>query len=156
MLKRFIPVMLALPFLTGCASSGLVHDKDYLRAVSVSGTENKQVTFSFFSDGIDTVYAEGEGLEQALENAELITGRPIFTGYTELVILDGSDSEETLEHLLRDWKISPDCTVTYSKNGRELLEENPAEVLTGQVRQAEKQGLVLESGIITVLGELLR
>ena len=29
-------------------------------------------------------------------------------------------------------------------------------VLTGQVRQAEKQGLVPESGIITVLGELLR
>ena len=40
MLRKIILVtFLPMFMLTGCASSGRVHDKDYLRAVSISGDE---------------------------------------------------------------------------------------------------------------------
>ena len=80
--------MLTAAVMTGCASSGLVHDKEYLRAVSVRGIAEKEMTFSFFSDETMTVSASGKDIEEALEKAELKAGKPVFTGYTELVIVE--------------------------------------------------------------------
>lgn len=155
MLKRLMLLCMTAAMLTGCASSGLVHDKDYLRAVYVSGNGMKNMTFSFFSDEGKTVSASGEDMGKALENAELKTGKPLFTGYTELVILGDCEYREVLEELLNDWKVSPSCTVVCCDNGAELLRRRDAELLSGQIRQAVKQGDVPESDIITVIGELL-
>ncbi|MDE6101670.1 MAG: hypothetical protein K2F73_01640, partial [Ruminococcus sp.] len=52
MIRKFI--FLTLIIMTtfsfcSCASNGRVHDKNYLRAVSVSGDEEKTVTFTFFT-----------------------------------------------------------------------------------------------------------
>lgn len=155
MLKKLIFLCMTAAMLTGCASSGLVHDKDYLRAVSVSGNGTKNMTFSFFSDEGKTVSATGKDMDEALKNAELKTGKPLFTGYTELVILGDCEYNEVLEELLNDWKVSPSCTVVCCENGSELLRRRDAELLSGQVRQAVEQGEVPESDIITVIGELL-
>ena len=58
MLKRMIlTASIAVLTLTGCASSGLVHDKNYLRAVSISGENEKNLTFTFFTGNGDSVSA---------------------------------------------------------------------------------------------------
>lgn len=155
MLKWIPAVMLTAAVMTGCASSGLVHDKEYLRAVSVRGIAEKEMTFSFFSDETMTVSASGKDIEEALEKAELKAGKPVFTGYTELVIVGECEYEAVLGELLNNWKVSPSCRVVYSRNGEKLLRENQAEQLSGRIKQAVKQGEAPESDIITVLGELL-
>lgn len=157
MLKKmiFLTASAAVLTLTGCASSGLVHDKNYLRAVSISGENEKNLTFTFFTGDGDSVSASGKDITLAQKSAEIKSGKPIFTGYTELVILGECSYCETLEYLLNDWKVSPSCIVAYSENGGELLENADAETLFGSIKQAVEQGKVPECDIITVLGELL-
>lgn len=96
----------------------------------------------------------GEDMDDAKRNAELEKGTPVFTGYTELVIVDGSPCRDVLEHLLSDWKVSPSCMIVYSQNGPELLEDHSPEQLLGMVKQAIKQGKAPECDVITVLGIL--
>ncbi len=151
---RKVMICLALLPLTACASTGRVHDKDYLRAVSLNGTDAKTLTMTFFMDDSRDITVTGGDIVSALEAAELECGRPIFTGYTELVLLDGEDSFEELEYILKEWKVSPSCIVTYGRG--DVFRDKPAEVLAGSVKQAVKQGEAPDSGIVTVLGELLR
>ena len=144
--------VLALVSSAGC-SSGRIHERSYLRAAAVSNSG--QLTFSFFNED-DTVAGFGNDIDSAKSSAELIGGKPIFTGYTELIIIDGKDSLATLDHMLESWKLSPSCTVVYSDNGEELLRNNDAELLIGITEQAVKQGIAPRCDIITVLGELCR
>lgn len=156
MLRRIILVtFLPLFMLTGCASSGRVHDKDYLRAVAISGDSQKKLTLTFFSEDKDSVSVSGEDIYSAIEAAELVTGKTVFTGYTELVILGDCDCTEVLSYLLNEWKVSPSCLVAHSSNGASLLRDGDAEQLEGAVREAAEQGKVRNSDIITVLGKLL-
>lgn len=156
MLRELIlTASLAVFTLTGCASTGLVHDKNYLRAVSISGEKEKNLTFTFFTDDGDPISASGKDIDSAQKSAEIKGGKPIFTGYTELVILGECSYRETLDYLLNDWKVSPSCIVAYSENGDELLEKADAERLFGSIKQAVEQGKIPECDIITVLGELL-
>jgi len=155
LLKKMILIMITAAMLTGCASSGLVHDKNYLRAVSVSGRERLEMTLAFFSDDEENVNVSGKDLDSALKNAEMKTGKPIFTGYTELVILGDCEYRNVLEEMLNSWKVSPSCTVAYSESGGAVLRKNGAELLSGQIKRAEKQDIVRDSNIVKVLEELL-
>ena len=150
MFAAVLPLLTVL--MTGC-SAGRIHERSYLRALAISGGAEKELTFAFFAEE-DTVTAAGNDIGSAKENAGLKNGRDIFTGYTELIIVDGKDSLGILGEMLREWKVSPSCMVVYSSNGRQLLEENGAEKLLGMTEQAAKQGIAPECDIITVLGEL--
>ena len=140
---------LAMIFAAGCAS-GRIHERSYLRAAAA---DNGRLTFSFFNED-DTIVGTGDDMDSAKSSAELLGGKPIFTGYTELVIVDGRDSLALLDYMLDSWKLSPSCTVIYSDNGEELLSEYDAELLIGMTEQAVKQGIAPQCDIITVLGEL--
>lgn len=146
--------MIILFTFSGCASNGHVQDKNYLRAVSVSGGEEKTVTFTFFTKDGQYITTSGEDITQAKEMAELRTGQKIFTGYTEMIVLDGSDSIDTLEFMLHKWKVSPSCIVAYSEDNDDIFKSS-VERLSGSVHNAVKQGKAPECDIITVMGELL-
>lgn len=155
-MKRII-LLLGMTILftfTGCESSGRVHDKNYLRAVSVSGDDEKTVTFTFFTKDGKYITTSGKDITSAKELAELRTGRKIFTGYTEMIVLDGKNSIETLEFMLHKWKVSPSCIIAYSENGENIFESS-VERLTGSVMNAVKQGKAPECDIITVMSGLL-
>ena len=51
--------------------------------------------------------ASGSSIGEAKNNAELLTGEPMFTGYTELLVVDGTDCRDILGHMLNEWKVSP-------------------------------------------------
>lgn len=153
MLKRIILLILLTIPLTGCASTGRVHDKQYLRCAVISGNETKTLTLSFFTDEDSVISVTADDIDDALEQAELKCGMTIFTGYTELVVLDDTDALDTLVYLLKEWKVSPSCLVT--KGSAEVLKNNSAEVLAGSVKRSAAQGKSPESDLITALSELL-
>ena len=137
---RFVPALMAAGLLTGCASDGNVSDKSYLRA-AVIGADS--VTMSFFSEEDEPVTVSVDSPEEARSAAELSGGKKIFTGYTELVILDGCDSADTLGFMLNEWKVSPSCIVACPRgSGAELLSTRTAEELEGAVRVAQEQELL--------------
>jgi len=144
--------VLGLISAAGCAS-GRISEKSYLRAAAIS--DNRQLTFCFFDED-KTVVGTGDDTDSAKKAAELMCGRPVFTGFTELIIVDGKNSLMLLEHMLDSWRLSPSCTVVYSDNGEELLRDKGAELLIGTAHEAVKQGIAPECDIITVLGELCR
>lgn len=158
MKKLVMTVVLSLmtaAALSSCVSAVQVHDKNYLRAVSVDGENEKQLTFTFFTEKSSIITASGEDITSAQKLAELKSGKDIFTGYTELIILGDSSGSETLEFMLNEWKVSPSCLIVYGENGKEILEEESAETLVNSVKRAMEQGKAPECDIITVLGELL-
>lgn len=149
---RFIAALSALITLTGCASDGKVNDKNYLRAAAVDGN---RVTMSFFSDENVTVTAGS--LSEAKTSAELRTGKEIFTGYTELIVIDSENCADVLTYILSEWKVSPECIVAESDiSGEKLLNERTPEELEGAVRAAQKHSLTGKCDIVTVLGSLLK
>ncbi|MDE6501157.1 MAG: hypothetical protein K2K02_04520 [Ruminococcus sp.] len=149
----FLGMMILLTF-TGCESNGRVHDKNYLRAVSVSGDDKKTVTFTFFTKDGKYITTSGRDIAEAKEVAELRTGKKIFTGYTEMIVLDGKNSIDTLEFMLHKWKVSPSCIIAYSENEENIFESS-VERLRGSVENAVKQGKAPECDIITVMSGLL-
>lgn len=139
--------------LAGCASDGNVSNKSYLRA-AVIGSDS--VTMSFFSGEDEVMTVSADSPEEALSAAELRGGKKIFTGFTELVLLDGCDCTDTLERMLREWKVAPSCIVACPRgNGAEFLTARTAEELEGAVRVAQEQELIGRCDIVNVLGELL-
>lgn len=156
MIKKLMMIIcVGMISLTGCAESGLVHDKHYLRAVAVNEGAETELTLVFFTGNDEEITVCGKDIPTAIKNAEILTGKKIFTGYTELAVLENCDYRETLELLLNDWKVSPTCIVTHSSDGEKILSERNPEILTGSVRRAQKQGKAPDCGIISVLGELL-
>jgi len=148
-----LAIMILFTF-TGCESNGRVHDKNYLRAVSVSGDSTKTVTFTFFTKDGKYITTSGKDITEAKELAELRTGKKILTGYTEMIVLDGQNSIDTLEFMLHKWKVSPSCIIAYSENDEGIFRSS-VERLTGSVNNAVKQGKVPECDIITVMSGLL-
>lgn len=152
--KIILSAMMILLTFTGCESNGRVHDKNYLRAVSVSGDKEKTVTFTFFTKDGKYVTTSGKDINEAKEMAELRTGRKIFTGYTEMIVIDGHNSIDTLEFMLNKWKVSPSCIIAYSEDDEDIFSSS-VEMLTGSVDNAVKQGKTPECDIITVMSKLL-
>ena len=152
---KFILISAAALFcLTGCSATGLVHDKYYVRAASVTHGDKVGITFSFFS-GEETVSAYGDTIDEALEAAQLRAGKQIFTGYTELIVMDGDSTADTLEYMLEEWKVSPSCIAAYSDAGSELLRYGDPEQLRGSVEEAVRLGRIGKSGAVDVLEQLL-
>ena len=143
----------ALLTLCGC-SSGRVNDKYYLRAMQVYTDDDTSLDMEFFAEDISVRRASGDGLSVAKKQAELMCGKEISTGYTELLIIGGSGCCDVLTDMLNDWRVSPSCLVICCTDGS-LLTESSAEQLTGAVREAVRQGIVPECGLKTVLGDLL-
>lgn len=153
-MRRIFCVMSVLLLIsaTGCAS-GKIHERSYLRAAAVMKGTECGLTLSFYDED-DAVSAYGADMDHARSNAELKNGKPVFTGYTELILIDDTECHEYLEHMLNDWKVSPSCIVAYCENGTELIEKSSAERLIGVVRQAVRKGIAPKCDIITVLGRL--
>ena len=135
--------------LTGCKSDGRVHDKNYLRAVGIDGDT---VTMAFFDGSQVTV--DGSEPEKARKSAEIKTGKEIFTGYTELILMKDCDRTKYLEFFLNKWKVSPECTVATADSPKEVLEKGTAETLRGSVKRAVEQGKAEKSDIVSVLTRL--
>lgn len=141
-------------FLAGCAS-GKIHEKSYLMAAAVTEKDETMVTMCLFSEDL-AVTASGADVDEAVREAELKNGKPVFTGYTELIIVDGRDSLRLLGHMLNNWKVSPSCMVVKCSDGRTLLEENDPRQLIGRAEQAVSQGEAPQCDIVNVLGDLCR
>ncbi|MBQ9898496.1 MAG: hypothetical protein IJM44_03460 [Ruminococcus sp.] len=140
--------------LTGC-SSGRVNDKYYLRSVTITGNSDVSLNMDFFAEELRLTDVSGSSPQDARRHAELLCGRDIFTGYTELVVLGDCNSRAALEAMLRDWRVSPSCLVVYCSAPDELADTLSAEELTGIVREAVRQGLAPECGLVSVLSGLL-
>ncbi len=150
MKKLLMMIMTAGILLTGCTQTGLVHDKSYLRAVYIG--KNNEMTLVFFSDD-EMLETYGSDIDSAIKLAEIKGGKPIVTGFTELIILGECDEAEVLEYMLNDWKVSPSCLVIEERHSDELLRKYSPERIEGAIREAEKQGKIKDCSIVSVLNK---
>ena len=150
-LKLLYISVLSLLLLTGCGQ-GKVTERKYLRAVGVDGNN---YTFAFFEDD-QPLTVTASSPEQAKNTAEIQSGKDIFTGYTELIILRSCNEAEILTFMLEQWKVSPSCLAASSSlSTSQLLDSRSSESLEGTIKAAVSKGKTSSCDIIYVLGELL-
>ncbi|HAP79354.1 MAG TPA: hypothetical protein DCQ78_04170 [Ruminococcus sp.] len=151
----FIPVAVSA-LLSGCTYQE-VQEKAYLRGMSVCGNNSKTVSMNFYNKDSKPSKSKGENFESILENSEIKSGKSIFTGHTEIIILGECDYTETLRFMLEEWKVSPSCLIVYGGNNSEkIIENTDSGELADMVRTAVKQNKIPESDIITILSSLLK
>lgn len=149
-MKKIILAVMCI-FLTGCSTGIDVNEMAYVRAVAV---DSGNVTFAFYLDE-QVISVSADSLESAESAAELALGKKIFTGHTELVILNECDERETLEYMLSEWKAPPSCRVANGENAVEILKNRKAEEIVGVIETAEEKYLTEKCDIVTVLGNFL-
>ena len=94
--------------MTGCGgSSGHVYERSYLRTLYIDGSDDTTLTLSFFAEEDAPITVSAKDTDSARKLAELKTGKKIFTGFTELIVLGNCRDRDTLDFLLNEWKISP-------------------------------------------------
>jgi len=154
---RKILILLFFPtILSGCTNQE-VQKKAYLRDISISGNEIKTVSMSFYNEDSKPTKTQSQNFDGILENSEVLNGKTIFTGHTELIILDECDYTETLRFMLEEWKVSPSCMIIYGgEDSGKIIASSDSEYLANSVRTAVKQKKIPENDIITVLSSLLQ
>ena len=105
---------------------------------------------TFFNDDMIKFSSD---IKNAKQSAEEITGREIFTGHTELVVLNDCDEISILAFLLNEWKVSPDCTVIFDSG--DILEKKDTDDITGTVKILEKENKTDKSDIVSTLSRLI-
>ncbi len=150
-------ILLFFPMvLSGCTNHE-VQKKAYLRDISISGNELKTVSMSFYNEDLKPTKTKSKNFDGILENSEVLNGKSIFTGHTELIILDECDYIETLRFMLEEWKVSPSCMIIYGgEDAGKIISASDSERLADSVRTAVKQKKIPENDIITVLSSLLQ
>ena len=152
-LKKITPFILSAVLMTGCSANRQVHDRNYLRTLFIDGDK---AVMLFYSQDSEASEVHGKSADELKKAAELGSGRELFTGHTELVVLGDCNYRETLEALFNDWKVSPSC-LTVCGNGDFMAsaENCDGEELAEMVRMAVKYGKAPDCGIVTVLSGLL-
>lgn len=145
---KYIILILSILILTA-AESDDIRETSYVRGISISG---HNCTIDFFDEDTEPVTVNAEKMSDIPELAELQTGTKIFTGYTELVILNNCDYSEILESALNDFKVSPNCIVA---EGKTDFRNESSEFLISQINRIVEQKILPECDLITVLGNLL-
>ncbi len=138
-------------FLTGCSTGIDVNEMAYVRAAAIEGNN---VTFSFYLEE-QVISLSADTLEDAKSAAELVLGKEIFTGHTELVVLGQGAERNTLEFVLNQWKVPPACRVAYAESSREILKNRKAEEIVGVLKRAEEKDFTEKCDIVAVLGRIL-
>lgn len=154
--KKLLIIPLICLLLCGC-TSGEVQEKIYLRCLSVSGNDIKSVSMNFYNKDSVPSKAKEKSFDEILNKIEVLNGKSVFTGHTEVIVLGECNYTATLQFLMEEWKVSPSCLVVYGGNYCDKIIENAdSEKLANVLRTAVKQKIIPENDIITVLGNLLQ
>ncbi len=147
-MKRLLPLLLPLLFLTGC-STDTIADRTYAGALALSGDT---LTLQPF-DTESCLSVTAPDLTEALHRAELQTGGRIFIGHTELVCLDGTRTLDAVEELFFTDGLSPACKIAYAPP--ETLGKTDSIRHVHALRMAERNGMLPETDLTTVTDEWL-
>lgn len=150
-MKKVLLAFFCMITLTGCGSRINLNEMAYLRGIAIDGRE---ITFSFYRDD-ETISISSDSVDSAKSTAELAMGKEIFTGHTELLILNDCDKKEILEFMLTEWKVPPSCRIAQGDDCGEVLKKRDAEVIVGVIKRAEEKGIAEKSDIVATLGNLL-
>ena len=157
-IKR-LAALLLVPMLVlnaGCGEAGHVHSRYYVRAIAVSGNDQKMLAFDFYNEDAEPFRQTGESFDSIKKAAEISLGKEIFTGHTELILMKDCEYTEDLVFLLREWKVSPSCVVVYADGSiKRITESVDGKRLADSVRKASDSGEIPVCDITTVLSGLL-
>lgn len=132
MIKKLTAALVFTLFLSGCSVGEEVNKRAFVQVIGIEKTaDNYNVSLQFYkpesSDGnpdiskanSDSANGRGTTVTEALSDAELKTGKSLFTGHTKLLILGGGldDPSDELAVLYSNsafGSVSPSCPVVYS------------------------------------------
>lgn len=146
-----IPLLL-FPLMTGCTEEN-ISNRLYTQILGLSGTGQLTLHARAFDEEA-AFSARGSSTAEALRTGEAEQGGSIFIGHTELLCLDGSRTLEDTQDLLFSQGLSPACKVLCTNVGVFFEDESSTDMLRS-IRMSEKNGLLGETDLSTVLSEWL-
>lgn len=173
-MKRLIAIILICLMLTGCTGAGEVQRRIVVHAVGIDpGEEGYEVSYQVFSKGstdggpvdadesnVATLLAQGQTLYETEESLRLQTGKEVFLGDAELIVinseLSGKDLSEFLSYFRKaDVYLGVNIVYCRGKASETLgakLEQGSATaiLLRGVVESAVESGRACTSRIIEI------
>lgn len=147
-MKRIFLAIMAVVSLTSCGTRQ-VHDKYYVQTLYISGKDRMNAKMVFFNENSEPVTANGESFDEIKEKCELSSGKSIYTGHTEVIVLNDCNVREALNFMLNEWKVSPSCRVV-------LGSKNADNITADAIDIAIEQKKAPQCDIVTVLSDLNR
>ena len=147
-MKRIILSIIAVLSLTSCGTRQ-VHDKYYVKTLYISGKDRMTAKMTFFNNDSAAITASGSAFDEIKEKCELSSGKSIFTGHTEVIVLNDCYARETLDFMLNDWKVSPSCRVVLASKNADSITADVIDIATEQKKAPQ-------CDIITILSDLNR
>ena len=174
-MKRLFILIAALIFLTGCSTVTQVQRRVVVHAIGIDPHEKGfEVSYQIFSGGeassggpvdasestVVTLLAQGRNLYETEESLRLQTGKEVFLGDTELIVISEELFDEPLEPLLDYFRRSDiylGVNVVYCRGSAQetigaKLNQNSATaiLLRGVIESAIEAGRACSSRIIEI------
>lgn len=155
-MKKLIFLFLPMIFLLGGCSRELeVRNRVFIQGIGIEydGDIYSLCMRAFETD--DLYKGSGVTFDEALREAQRISGKDIFTGHAELVVLSYK-SDRQIEKMLINKKISAGCLVVYDNEPLKYIEENDAEKITGIVSILMKDDRGSKLSVCDAVNELYK
>lgn len=152
-LKKIL-LMCCVPLVvfTSCRNrSAEVRDRAFIRCIGVEEKENQEyVSIKIFGGDDAEVYSgKGETVFSAIENAETMQSKNLFTGHIEQIIIGKGNLSEKLETMLSNNRITPACHVICTEeNAEKIVKESE---IPSTLSSCARKGTVMDRSISDIL-----
>lgn len=152
-LKKIL-LMCCVPLVvfTSCRNrSAEVRDRAFIRCIGVEERENQEyVSIKIFGGDDAEVYSgKGETVFSAIENAETMQSKNLFTGHIEQIIIGKGNLSEKLETMLSNNRITPACHVICTEeNAEKIVKESE---IPSTLSSCARKGTVMDRSISDIL-----
>ena len=137
---------------TSCKTrSAEVRDRAFIRCIGVEERENQEyVSIKIFGGDASEVYSgKGETVFSAIENAETMQSKNLFTGHIEQIIIGRGNLSEKLETMLSNNRITPACHVICTEeNAEKIVKESD---IPSTLSSCARKGTIMDRSISDIL-----
>ena len=141
--------------LCGCSHKTEVRDKGFIRIIGCDSNAFQSVALRLYGEE-DILTGSGETLFSAVENAETVQGKTLFTGHLELLVLNRSGIGDKLSVMIKNNRISPSCSLLISADSAaDAVLNSDENELSDSLESLSRKGKLSEKTIADVLNDLL-
>lgn len=154
-MRKKLVLTAVMLLLCGCSHKTEVRDKGFVRTIGCDSGEVQSVAVRLYGQD-EVLSGSGDTIFSALENAETVQGKTLFTGHLELLVLNPAEIRDKLSVMIKNNRISPSCSLIITTgSAADTVKSYEEEELSDILDSSSRKGKIVTRNISTVLNDLL-